>query len=148
MRGSLCDFSVSTDEPKFQLFYTFGFDQIQPPQQFDNHQPQEIPEVIPFTESKEWIETKNELYKMMEAYTERMNQQREQEAILEQELTAQREQELLKQVAQEKQVPSLYSIFHQLIEEMCGTKASAEQKQKLEEMMLELLELCREKELY
>ncbi|GJX25795.1 hypothetical protein Tco_0232091 [Tanacetum coccineum] len=31
---------------------------------------------------------------------------------------------------------------------MCGTKASAEQKQKLEEMMLELLELCREKELY
>ncbi|GJV33032.1 hypothetical protein Tco_1393432 [Tanacetum coccineum] len=31
---------------------------------------------------------------------------------------------------------------------MCGTKASAEQKQKLEEMMLELLELCLEKELY
>ncbi|GJT76760.1 hypothetical protein Tco_1043485 [Tanacetum coccineum] len=31
---------------------------------------------------------------------------------------------------------------------MCGTKASVEQKQKLEEMMLELLELCREKELY
>ncbi|GJX74872.1 hypothetical protein Tco_0313467 [Tanacetum coccineum] len=31
---------------------------------------------------------------------------------------------------------------------MCGTKASTEQKQKLEEMMLELLELCREKELY
>ncbi|GJW95951.1 hypothetical protein Tco_0175623 [Tanacetum coccineum] len=31
---------------------------------------------------------------------------------------------------------------------MCGTKASAEQKQKLEEMMLELLELCQEKELY
>nr|GEW82994.1 hypothetical protein [Tanacetum cinerariifolium] len=31
---------------------------------------------------------------------------------------------------------------------MCGVKASAEQKQKLEEMMLELLELCREKEFY
>nr|GEY43700.1 hypothetical protein [Tanacetum cinerariifolium] len=31
---------------------------------------------------------------------------------------------------------------------MCGIKASAEQKQKLEEMMLELLELCREKEFY
>nr|GEX26269.1 putative ribonuclease H-like domain-containing protein [Tanacetum cinerariifolium] len=55
---------------------SFGFDQIQPPQQFVNIQPQEIPEVIPFIESKEWIETKNELYKMMEAYTERMNQQR------------------------------------------------------------------------
>ncbi|GJW60899.1 hypothetical protein Tco_0110234, partial [Tanacetum coccineum] len=31
---------------------------------------------------------------------------------------------------------------------MCGTKARAEQKQKPEEMMLELLELCQEKELY
>nr|GEZ27647.1 hypothetical protein [Tanacetum cinerariifolium] len=31
---------------------------------------------------------------------------------------------------------------------MCGIKASAEQKQKLEEMVLELLDLCREKELY
>nr|GEW84578.1 hypothetical protein [Tanacetum cinerariifolium] len=31
---------------------------------------------------------------------------------------------------------------------MCGIKANAEQKQKLEEMMLEWLELCREKELY
>nr|GEW71677.1 hypothetical protein [Tanacetum cinerariifolium] len=31
---------------------------------------------------------------------------------------------------------------------MCGVKASAEQKQKLEEMMLELFELCREKEFY
>ncbi|GJU05943.1 ribonuclease H-like domain-containing protein [Tanacetum coccineum] len=145
-----------------QNFYdsnSFGFDQIQPPQQFVNHQPQEIPEVIPFMESKEWFETKNELYKMIEAYTERINQQREQEALLaaqrEQELrvqeqAAQREQELLaqKQAAQEKYVPSSYSIFHQLIKEMCGTNASAEQKQKLEEMMLELLELCWEKELY
>ncbi|GJV00494.1 hypothetical protein Tco_1329764 [Tanacetum coccineum] len=95
---------------------------------------------------------------MMEDFMKRMNQQREQEAllvaqreqeaILEHELTAQREQELLKQATQEKQVPSPYSIFHQLIEEICGTKASAEQKQKLEEIMLELLELCREKELY
>nr|GEZ50313.1 hypothetical protein [Tanacetum cinerariifolium] len=31
---------------------------------------------------------------------------------------------------------------------MCGIKASVEQKQKLEEMMLEWLDLCREKELY
>nr|GEV27255.1 hypothetical protein [Tanacetum cinerariifolium] len=38
--------------------------------------------------------------------------------------------------------------FLQLIGEMCGIKASAEQKQKLEEMMLEWLELCQEKELY
>nr|GEV56437.1 hypothetical protein [Tanacetum cinerariifolium] len=98
---------------------------------FINHQPREIPEVIPFIESKEWIKTKNELYKMMEAYTERMNQQREQEALLatqieqeirKQEQAAQREQELLAQ--------------------------NVEQKQKLEEMMLEWLELCLEKELY
>nr|GEY65238.1 hypothetical protein [Tanacetum cinerariifolium] len=112
----------------------------------------EIPEVIPFIECKEWIETKNELYKMMEAYTKRMNQQHEQEALLaaqreqelrEQEQAAQREQELLayKQAAQEKEEPSQNSDFHQFIREMCGIKASVEQKQKLEEMMLELLDL-------
>nr|GEV83341.1 hypothetical protein [Tanacetum cinerariifolium] len=136
---------------------SFGFDQ--PPQQFINHQPQEILEVIPFIESKEWIETKNELYKMMEAYTERMNQQREYEALFaaqrekelrEQEQAAQREQELLaqKQAAQEKKEPPQNSDFRQLIGEMCGIKASAEQKQKQEEMMLEWPELCQEKELY
>ncbi|GJU17619.1 hypothetical protein Tco_1145585 [Tanacetum coccineum] len=122
-------------QPMNQNFYdsnSFGFDQIEPPQHFINNLNQ----------------INNELCTMMETFNERINQQREQEAILEQELAAQREQELLKQAAQEKQVPSPYSIFHQLIEEMCGTKASAEQKQKLEEMMLELLELCREKELY
>nr|GEV43428.1 hypothetical protein [Tanacetum cinerariifolium] len=90
------------------------FDQIQPPQQFVNHQPQEIPEVIPFIESKEWIKTKNELYKMMESYMERINQHREKEALLareqelhEQEQAAQREQELLaqKQAAQQKKEP-------------------------------------------
>nr|GEX28028.1 hypothetical protein [Tanacetum cinerariifolium] len=109
----------------FNYSNSFSFDQIQPPQQFVNHQPQEIPKVIPFIESKEWIETKNELYKMMDAYTERMNQQ-----------------------SQEKEEPPQNSDFRQLIAEMCGIKASAEQKQKLEEMMLELLELCQEKELY
>ncbi|GJT56031.1 hypothetical protein Tco_0991085 [Tanacetum coccineum] len=122
-------------QPKNQNFYnsnSSGFDQIEPPQYFINNLNQ----------------INNELCTMMETFNERIIQQRKQEAILEQELVAQREQELLKQAAQEKQVPSPYSIFHQLIEEMCGTKASAEQKQKLEEMMLELLELCREKELY
>nr|GEX26713.1 hypothetical protein [Tanacetum cinerariifolium] len=44
--------------------------------------------------------------------------------------------------------PPQNSDFRQVIGEMCGIKASAEQKQKLEEMMLEWLELCREKELY
>ncbi|GJU40811.1 hypothetical protein Tco_1193768 [Tanacetum coccineum] len=75
-----------------------------------------------------------------------MNQQREQEALL----AAQRERELLaqKQAAQEKEELPQNSDFRKLIEEMCGTKASVEQKKKLEEMMLELLELCREKELY
>ncbi|GJX72865.1 hypothetical protein Tco_0311460 [Tanacetum coccineum] len=104
-----------------QNFNSFGFDHIQPPQQFDNHQPQEIPEVTPFVESKEWIETNNELYKMMEDFTERMNQELHKQEVL---LAAQREQELLaqKQAAQEKQVPSPNSVFRQLIEEMCGTK--------------------------
>ncbi|GJT56032.1 hypothetical protein Tco_0991086 [Tanacetum coccineum] len=96
---------------------------------------------------------------MMEAYTERMNQQREQEALLaaqrEQELrvqeqAAQREQELLaqKQAAQEKEEPPQNSDFRQLIGEMCGTKVCEEQKQKLEGTMLELLEDCRQKEIY
>ncbi|GJR17646.1 hypothetical protein Tco_0966173 [Tanacetum coccineum] len=37
--------------PMNQNFNSFGFDHIQPPQQFDNHQPQEIPEVTPFVEN-------------------------------------------------------------------------------------------------
>nr|GEU35925.1 hypothetical protein [Tanacetum cinerariifolium] len=96
---------------------------------------------------------------MMEAYTERMNQQREQEALLaaqrEQELrerehTTQREQELLaqKQATQEKEEPPQNSDFHHHIGEMCGIKAIAGQKKNLEELMLELLELCWEKEFY
>ncbi|GJU56097.1 hypothetical protein Tco_1229811 [Tanacetum coccineum] len=146
-------------QPMNQNFNSFGFDQIQPPQQIVNHQPQEIPEVIPFIESIEWIEIKNELYKMMEAYTERMNQQRELEALLtaqrerelrEQEKATQREQELLaqKQAAQEKKEPPQNSDFHQLIEEMCGAKVCEKQTQNMEDTMLELLEDCRQKELY
>ncbi|GJU39356.1 hypothetical protein Tco_1192313 [Tanacetum coccineum] len=65
-------------------------------------------------------------------------------------LASQREQELLaqKQAAHEKEEPPQNSVFRQLIEEMCGTKSSAEQKQKLEDTMLELLEDCQQKELY
>ncbi|GKE45450.1 hypothetical protein Tco_1472734, partial [Tanacetum coccineum] len=127
----------------FNYSNSFGFDQIQPQQQFDNHQPQEIPEVIPFFDS----ETKNELYKMMEDFTETMNQELHKQEVL---LAAQREQELLaqKQAAQEKQVPSPNSVFRQLIEEMCGTKVCEEQKQNMEDTMLDLLEICRQKELY
>ncbi|GJU11070.1 hypothetical protein Tco_1133466 [Tanacetum coccineum] len=80
--------------------------------EFDNHQPQEIPEVTPFVESKEWIETNNELYKMMEDFTERMNQElRKQEALL----VAQREQELREQeqAAQEKEELSPNFVFRQ-----------------------------------
>ncbi|GJX33148.1 hypothetical protein Tco_0243003 [Tanacetum coccineum] len=107
--------------PMNQNFNSFGFDHIQPPQQFNNHQPQEIPEVTPFVESKEWIETNNELYKMMKDFTERMNQELHKQEVL---LAAQREQELLaqKQAAQENQVPSPNSVFRQLIEEICGIK--------------------------
>nr|GEU42470.1 hypothetical protein [Tanacetum cinerariifolium] len=103
-----------------------SFDFDQPPQQFVNHQPQEILEVIPFIET-----------------------QREKE-LREQEQAAPREQELLaqKQSAQEKEELPQNSDFRQLIGEMCGIKASAEQKQKQEEMMLEWPELCQEKELY
>ncbi|GJU11600.1 hypothetical protein Tco_1133996 [Tanacetum coccineum] len=127
----------------FNYSNSFGFDQIQPPQQFDNHQPQEIPEVIPFFDS----ETKNELYKMMEDFTERMNQELRKQEVL---LAAQREQELLaqKQAAQEKQVPSPNSVFRQLIEETCGMNVCEKEKQNMEDTMLELLEICRQKELY
>ncbi|GJX82881.1 integrase, catalytic region, zinc finger, CCHC-type containing protein [Tanacetum coccineum] len=130
-----------------QNFNSFGFDHIQPPQQFDNHQPQETPEVTPFIESKEWIETNNEIYKMMEDFTERMNLELHKQEVL---LTAQREQELLaqKQAAQEKQVPSPNSVFHQLIQETCGTKVCEEQKQNMEDTMLDLLKICQQKELY
>ncbi|GJR96521.1 hypothetical protein Tco_0268695 [Tanacetum coccineum] len=122
-----------------QNFNSFGFDHIQPPQQFNNHQPQEIPEVTPFVESKEWIETNNELYTIMEDFMKRMNQQREQEALL----VAQREQELREQeqAAQEKEELSPNFIFRQLIEEMCGTRARAEQKAKYWRSMLDLLEI-------
>ncbi|GJX31876.1 hypothetical protein Tco_0241731 [Tanacetum coccineum] len=75
---------------------------------------------------------------MLEAYTERMNQQRKQEALL----AAQRERELLaqKQAAQEKKEPPQNSDFRQLIEEVCGTKVCEEQKKNMGDMMLELLE--------
>nr|GEW39323.1 hypothetical protein [Tanacetum cinerariifolium] len=110
-----------------------GFDQFQPPQYSDVHQP---PEEISIDEVKV----------MMQSYCERMNQQREQEALL----AAQREQELLtkKQAAQEKEEPPQNFDFRQLIGETCGIKASAEQNQNMEDTMLELLDDFRQKELY
>ncbi|GJX65395.1 hypothetical protein Tco_0299738, partial [Tanacetum coccineum] len=86
--------------------------------EFDNHQPRETPEVTPFVKRGFTCISK------------------------EQELLAQ------KQAAQEKQVPSPNSVFRQLIEEMCGTKVCEEQKQNMEDTMLDLLEICRQKELY
>ncbi|GJZ79419.1 hypothetical protein Tco_0644256 [Tanacetum coccineum] len=108
---------------------SFGFDQIEPPQHFINNLNQ----------------FNNELCKMMEAYTERMNQQLEQEALL----ASQREQELLaqKQAAKEEEELSPNFVFCQLIEEICGTKFCEEQKKNMEDIMLELLEDCRQKEL-
>nr|GEU51382.1 hypothetical protein [Tanacetum cinerariifolium] len=80
----------------------------------------------------------NELKIMMQSYCERMNQQREQEALQaahgEQEL---REQE---QAAQEKEKPPQNSDFRQLIREVCGTKVCEAQKQNMGDTMLELLE--------
>nr|GFA76320.1 hypothetical protein [Tanacetum cinerariifolium] len=102
-----------------------GFDQFQLPQYSDVHQP--------FKEI-----SINELEIMMQSYFERMNQQREQEALL----AAQREQELheQEQAAQEKEEPPQNSDFCQLIGKVCGTKVYEEQKQNMEDTMLELLE--------
>ncbi|GKD60594.1 hypothetical protein Tco_1298103, partial [Tanacetum coccineum] len=100
----------------------------------------------PFIKSKEWIETNNELYTIMEDFMKRMNQQHEHEALL----VAQREQELCEQeqAAQEKEELSPNFVFRQLIEETCGTKVCEEQKQNMEDTMLDLLEICQQKELY
>ncbi|GJR49676.1 hypothetical protein Tco_1400197 [Tanacetum coccineum] len=83
---------------------------------------------------------------MMEDFMKRINQQREQEALL----VAQREQELREQeeAAQEKEEFSPNLVFRQLIEEMCGTKVCEEQKKNMEDTMLDLLEDCRQKEIY
>ncbi|GKE96687.1 hypothetical protein Tco_1581542, partial [Tanacetum coccineum] len=123
-----------------QNFNSFGFDHIQPSQQFDNHQPQEIPEVTPFVESKEWIETNNKLYKMMEDLTERMNKELRKQEVL---LVAQHEQELREQeqAVQEKEELSVNFVFRQLIEETYGTKVCEEQKQNMEDTMLDLLKI-------
>nr|GEY41862.1 hypothetical protein [Tanacetum cinerariifolium] len=72
-----------------------------------------------------------------------MNQLREQEDLLAvQEL---REQE---QAAQEKKEPPQNSDIRQLIREVCGIKVCEEQKQNIEDTMLDLLKVCRQKELY
>ncbi|GJW86217.1 hypothetical protein Tco_0161557 [Tanacetum coccineum] len=83
---------------------------------------------------------------MMEDFMKRINQQREQEALL----VAQREQELREQeqAAQEKEEFSPKPVFRQLIEETCGTKVCEEEKQNMEDTMLDLLEICLQKELY
>ncbi|GJR45723.1 hypothetical protein Tco_1313826 [Tanacetum coccineum] len=83
---------------------------------------------------------------MMEDFIKRRYQQHEQEALL----AVQREQELREQeqAAQEKEEQPQNSDFRQLIKEMRGTKVCKEQKQKMEDMMLDLLKDCRQKELY
>nr|GFB18249.1 hypothetical protein [Tanacetum cinerariifolium] len=62
-------------------------------------------------------------------------------------LAAQREQELREQeqAAQEKEKPPQNSDFCQLIGEVCGTKVCKEQKLNMEDTMLELLEVFRQK---
>nr|GEV01618.1 hypothetical protein [Tanacetum cinerariifolium] len=49
---------------------------------------------------------------------------------------------------QEKEEPPQNSNIHQLIREVCGIKVYEKQKQNMEDTMLELLEVCRQKELY
>ncbi|GJY37198.1 hypothetical protein Tco_0422576 [Tanacetum coccineum] len=83
---------------------------------------------------------------MMEDFMKIINQQREQEALL----VAQKEQELREQeqATQEKEEFSPKPVFYQLIEEMFSTKVCEEQKQNMEDTMLDLLEDCLQKELY
>nr|GEX86103.1 hypothetical protein [Tanacetum cinerariifolium] len=49
---------------------------------------------------------------------------------------------------EEKEEPSQDSDIHQLIREECCVEASEEQKQKMKDTMLELIEICLQKELY
>ncbi|GKC24036.1 hypothetical protein Tco_1026186 [Tanacetum coccineum] len=123
--------------------------QNQPPQQSDNHPSQEIPAVDPL----------EELRKEMEIYFERLKQQREQEALLEaqrkqelreQELASQREQELLaqKQTAQEEEELSLNVLCRQHIEETRGNNVCDEEKQRMEDFMVEFLEDCEQKMIF
>nr|GFA47431.1 hypothetical protein [Tanacetum cinerariifolium] len=49
---------------------------------------------------------------------------------------------------QEKEEPPQNSDIRQLIREVCVIKVCEEQKQNMEDTMLELLEVCRQKELY
>nr|GFD33737.1 hypothetical protein [Tanacetum cinerariifolium] len=72
-----------------------------------------------------------------------MNQSREQE-----ELIAEQELHEQEQAAKEKEEPPQNSDIRQLIEEVCGIKVYEEQKQNMEDTMQELLEVCRQKELY
>ncbi|GJS52612.1 hypothetical protein Tco_0625974 [Tanacetum coccineum] len=74
--------SVSTDEPYFYNSNSSGFDQFQPPQYSDVHQP---PEEISIEELKI----------MMQSYYEIRSQQRKHEAILLHEQTVEEKQELL-----------------------------------------------------
>nr|GEX93637.1 hypothetical protein [Tanacetum cinerariifolium] len=74
-----------------------------------------------------------------------MNQQREQETLL----ATQREFSTLDFITSSDFVSGAQSFdFRQLIGEICGTKVCEEQKQNMEDTMLELLEVCRQKELY
>nr|GEW46794.1 hypothetical protein [Tanacetum cinerariifolium] len=52
------------------------------------------------------------------------------------------------QATQEKEEPPQKFDIRQLIREVCGIKVYEEQKQNIEDTMLELLEVCRQKELY
>nr|GEW70982.1 hypothetical protein [Tanacetum cinerariifolium] len=72
-----------------------------------------------------------------------MNQSRKQE-----ELPAERELRQQEQAAQEKEGPPQDSDIRQLIREECCIEVCRKQKQNIEETMLELVEVCRQKELY
>ncbi|GJS09315.1 hypothetical protein Tco_0366111 [Tanacetum coccineum] len=129
-RGPHATFQCELMNQKFNYFNSFGFDQIRPLQHYINNLNQ----------------LNNELYTMMEDFIKIINQKREQEALL----VAQREQELREQeqASQEKEEFSPKPVFRQLIKEMCGTKVCEEKKQNMEYTMLDLLEDCRQKELY
>ncbi|GKC11909.1 hypothetical protein Tco_1008691 [Tanacetum coccineum] len=118
-----------------------GFDQYQPPQFSEIHHPQAT--------DTELLQARENLMEAIEAFLKEYDHIPPEEKCMALLLAEERFLKI-KQVkaAQEKQVPSPNSVFRQLIEETCGTKVCEEEKQNMEDTMLDLLKIYQQKELY
>nr|GEU64598.1 hypothetical protein [Tanacetum cinerariifolium] len=119
--------------------YSSGFDQIQPPRYPVIHHPaQEM--------SEEVLQAKGNLMKSIQTFLEKFNcisfREMPKEYLENSNAIA------AMNFNQEKEEPSQNSDIRQLIIEECGIKVCKEQKQNIEDTMLELLEVCQQKELY